>query len=131
MTTPTLAETVTYRLRSTGQRPLTVNRVATLHRQAWAKLTADTRGEWHLLALEAKVPRLVLARVTAVPLHADRRSPQDVSAMAPEVKAAVDGLVDARVLVDDTAEHLLSITFLPPDVCGVDGMELVIEGVPR
>lgn len=111
-----------------GERPLTVNRVASLHRQQWAKHTAEARGIWHLLALEARVPRLASAWITATPLHADARSPQDVAACAPEVKAAVDGLVDAGVLVDDDATHLLGITFLPPRIQpGVNGLELVIE----
>lgn len=120
-----------FTLRATGHRPLTTNRVATMHRQAWATHTRETRGVWHLLALEAKVPHLEAAAITAVPLHADRRSPQDVAACSPSVKAAVDGLVDAGVLDDDTADHLHSITFLQPRICGVDGLELVIDEVPR
>lgn len=114
-------------VRSTFGRPLTVNAVAGLHRQAWARHTAEVRGVWFLLAREAKVPRLDRAVITATPLHADARSPQDVAACAPEVKAAVDGLVDAHVLPDDDPEHLLGIVFLPPRLDGVDGLELLIE----
>lgn len=109
---------------------MTVNRVATLHRQAWATHTREVRGMWHLLALEAKVPPLDRARVVVTPLHANNRSPQDVAACAPEAKAAIDGLVDAGVLADDTARHLLAVTFCPPRVePGIDGMELCIEEV--
>lgn len=114
-------------LRSTGARPLTVNAVAGLHRQRWAAHTAEVRGVWWLLAKEAKVPRLARAVITATPLHADNRSPQDPAACAPEVKAAIDGLVDAKVLPDDRGEHLAAVVFLPPRVDGVDGLELVIE----
>lgn len=113
-----------------GERPLTVNKVATLHRMAWAKHTNLTRQRWQLLAVEAKLPRALDAvSVTVTPLHKDRRSPQDCASAAPSAKAAIDGLVDYGLIVDDDATHLVSVTFLPPDVCGVDGMRLLIEEV--
>lgn len=117
----------TWDLRSEGDRPLTINKVAKMHRQQWAAHTSEVRGVWWHLAQEAKVPRLQRARITVTPLHADLRSPQDVAACAPEAKAAIDGLVDAGVLPDDTPDHLLSITFAPPHICGVNGMHLRIE----
>lgn len=116
-------------LEATGQRPLTVNRVTTLHRQQWATHTRATRELWWGIAKQARTPRLQRARITATPLHADGRSPQDVAACVPETKAAIDGLVDAGVLPDDSPAHLLSLTFLPPDVCGVDGLRIAIEAV--
>lgn len=118
---------MTWSIRSEGARPLTVNAVAKMHRQQWATHTRETRGRWHLLALEAEVRRVEACTITATPLHKDRRSPQDVAACAPEVKAAVDGLIDAGLLDDDSPDRLLSIQFLPPDVCGVDGLQLRIE----
>lgn len=125
-----MSTTTAWRVRSTSGRPLTVNEVAKMHRLVWARRTAELRSEWWALAIEAHLPRMRQARITARPLHADRRSPQDVAACAPAVKAAIDGLVDARVLPDDDAGHLLAVTFLPPAVDGVDGLELVIEAVP-
>jgi hypothetical protein len=121
---------VVYRLTDTGARPLTVNVARTLHHQTWGTRNRETRGRWHYLALEAKVPRLERIAVEVLPLHADRRSPQDVAACAPAAKAAIDGLVDAGVLADDDAPHLASITFLPPEVGGVDGMALRFWEVP-
>jgi crossover junction endodeoxyribonuclease RusA len=114
-------------IRDEGTRPLTINKVTTLHRRTWAKHTVEIRGRWHLLALEAKIPRLTACRITVRPLHANRTSPQDVAACAPEAKAAIDGLVDAGVLDDDDAAHVVEITFSPPVVCGVNGMELTIQ----
>lgn len=111
-----------------GARPLTTNRVAHLHRQQWANHTRQVRETWAWLALQSRVPRLPQARIVATPLHANRRSPQDVAACAPEAKAAVDGLVDAGVLDDDDPQHLLELAFTGPDVCGIDGLRLVIEG---
>jgi hypothetical protein len=67
--------------------------------------------------------------LTAIPLHANRSSPQDTGACAPEVKAAVDGLVDARVLPDDTGDHVLLIVYTPPVFVGTNGLRLLIEEV--
>ena len=118
---------MTYVIEDHGERPLTVNKVASLHRQAWATHTREHRLLWQLLTRNAKVPPLGRIRVTVTPLHKDRRSPQDVAACAPAAKAAIDGLVDHGVIEDDGPEYLLSVLFLPPDVCGVDGLRLTIE----
>lgn len=37
------------------------------------------------------------------------------------------GLVDAGVLPDDGPAHLVRLTFLPPDICGHDGLRLTVE----
>jgi hypothetical protein len=39
---------------------------------------------------------------------------QDVGACNPAVKAAIDGLVDAGILPDDSPEFVRSLVFLPP-----------------
>jgi hypothetical protein len=110
------------------RRPFTVNEARRAHRMRWATLVEETRGRWHLLAEDEAMPPLWRARITVLPLHRDLRSPQDVAACAPEAKAAIDGLVDAGVLVNDDAAHLISVTFLPPlRNCGTDGMALLIE----
>lgn len=114
-------------LRHTGERPLTINRLVNMHRMAWAAHTAATRKLWWALAREAHLPHLHRARITVLPLHADRRSPQDAAACAPAAKAAIDGIIDAGVLPDDGPAHLLAVTFLQPLICGDNGMHLRIE----
>lgn len=128
MTAPTVGLR-TFTIEAVGARPLTVNAVARLHRQAWASHTRETRALWWLTARKAKVPHLAAIAVTATPLHSSGRSPQDVAACAPEVKAAIDGLVDAGVIVDDNARHLVAVTFLPPLITNTDGLRLLIEEV--
>lgn len=110
-----------------GERPLTVNRVARMHRQQWATHTRHTRERWALLATVERLPRIGRCEITATPLHVNRRSPQDAGACAPEVKAAIDGLVDAGVLTDDNATHVAAIRFEHPDICGRDGLRLDIH----
>lgn len=119
--------TVTYTLQVTGARPLTINRVASMHRQAWAKHTAQSRGDWALVATAMRVPHIERCTIIATPLHANHASPQDIAACAPEVKAAIDGLRDAGVLDDDTADIVTRITFEPPRICGHNGLELRLE----
>jgi len=110
-----------------GDRPLTVNKARTLHPMAWAKFTSATRKTWHDLAVAERLPALDRIVVTATPLHADRRSPQDACACAPATKAAIDGLVDAGVIPDDNGKHLLLVVHTPPAVTGQNGLRLLIE----
>ena len=52
---------------------------------------------------------------------------QDVAACVPAVKAAIDGLVDAKVLIDDAPQHLKAIVFKQPEK-GTPALKLEIEG---
>jgi hypothetical protein len=52
---------------------------------------------------------------------------QDTAACNPSVKAAIDGLVDAGVVPDDTGQHVREITFLPC-VRGDDALTIIIKG---
>lgn len=119
-----------YVLEVDGARPMTVNKVADLHRQQWARHTKIARRVWAIIAAQSRVPRLDRVAITATPLHRDGRSPQDVGACAPEVKAAIDGLVDAGVLDDDDPTRVVRLTFTAPDICGRDGLRLTIEVAP-
>lgn len=117
-------------LRDEGTRPLNVNKAKSIGWQHWARLTREARERWAWLALAAKVPHLMQAHIVATPLAKNRSGLPDCGACAPTVKAAVDGLVDVGVLPDDDGEHLTALTFLPPRVEGVDGLELTIYEGP-
>jgi len=109
-------------------RPYTVNQVAKDGRWGWQAHTKATREFWGWLGVEARVRAAHLEQVTieVTPLHRDARSPQDIGACAPHVKAAIDGLVDAGLIPDDNPKHLRLLTYHPPRICGIDGMELVV-----
>jgi hypothetical protein len=79
------------------------------------------------LAREQQIPRLAAARVRAWPLVKNRRGLQDVGGCLPAVKAAIDGLVDAGVLRDDSPTYLRELVFTPAVVGDVDGLMLVVE----
>ncbi len=109
-------------------RPMTMNRYRTLHYRVWGEHNRTVRGEWKLLTKAAKVPALDAITVTAQPLIKGGQV-ADCGACAPDVKAAIDGVRDAGVIVDDTPRYLRSITFLPPLKAGRDALQLVITEV--
>jgi hypothetical protein len=52
---------------------------------------------------------------------------QDVAACVPAVKAAIDGLVDAGVFLDDSPAHVTAVVFKQPER-GEPALRLEIEG---
>lgn len=87
-------------------------------RQHWAK-SGETTAEYRLNARLEWVTALA-GRVMRPPVAVQARvfqsggKPQDVAACAPAVKAAIDGLVDAGGLPDDSPQYVAKVTFLPP-----------------
>ena len=84
----------------------TVNAERRMHWAKRSRLTRDMRTAGWAMALAYKVPRLQKAQVTVIP-HQSKRGPvADSHAFYPAVKACIDGLVDAKVIPNDTQEHL-------------------------
>lgn len=85
------------------------------------ELTASWREAFFFLAKAQKAPSWTQAHVI---VDATMRHPiSDTGNIYPAVKAALDGLIDAGVLPDDTAKHVLSITMNAPTRCEKDGRE--------
>lgn len=114
--------TVTIRIE--GKRPLTTNAERKMIPRARAAAVKLLRTEAAWRAREVRAPRLDACFIYVTPHHADGRSPQDAGACAPAAKAIVDGLQDAGVLADDSAEYVHSITYSAPVVDGWDGIEV-------
>lgn len=111
------------------RRPFTVNRLFTAHHMVRAKLNKQWRQEAHAQALGFE-PVKTPVKVFAWLMQSDRHY-QDCGAMYPAVKAAIDGLVDAGVIPDDTPEYLSSIeTFSPIYSPGRDAVMLVVKHDP-
>ena len=110
-------------------RVTTVNRERTMHFHERSDAMKPWRKGFERAAVAANVPGLDKVKITACPWLKGKRS-QDVAACLPSVKAAIDGLVDAGVLVDDTPAHVLSLEFLPPALgAEVDELVLTLEVV--
>lgn len=111
-------------------RCLTTNRERKLHRLQAAGEIRETRRATALLARAERLPRCERIEVTVQP-HVRDRVRQDLGACHPHAKAAIDGLVDAQVIPDDTDSHLVGLTFLPVVLRSElgDGLHLDIEEV--
>ena len=106
------SEQIFYRLEF-EQRPWTTNAERAGNRWERATLTKTWRQAFHLLAQSQKIPAMEWISVTVEP-HQKGGRLQDVGACNPAVKAAIDGIVDAGVLPDDSSRFVRSLTFLPP-----------------
>jgi crossover junction endodeoxyribonuclease RusA len=84
----------------------------------WAptrNLTGAWRHAFYVLAMSQKPPKWEQAHIIA---DCRVRHPlPDTGNIYPAVKAALDGLIDAGVLPDDSAKHVLSITMRAPEKC--------------
>jgi len=106
------------------KRPWTVNSERKGNRWKRAELTAEWR---QLFKLITKAPHAMTAATAEVFL--EQRAPlQDTAACVPAVKAAIDGIVDARVLLDDTGDHLCRIVFHAPVKAAKDRITIRLEG---
>lgn len=97
-----------------------------------AAVTKEWRSAWYILGLtEPTCSHLERVRIFATPLvpeNGARR--QDVAACFPAVKAAIDGLTDAGMCVNDGPKHVISLTFNVQRPGGrSEGLELVVVEV--
>lgn len=110
-----------------GERPWTVNGERNLSHHQRARLVRSWRERAGWLAKLERIPRLEAIRVRARPLVKNRSAMQDVGNCYPAVKAAIDGLVDAGVIRNDTPDIVQELIFGASALGGVDGLFLVVE----
>lgn len=79
-----------------------------LHWAVRARMTADLKADAYRVARAAKVPRMDRIRVVGV-VHAPDRRRRDPHNLYPTLKAYIDGIVAAGVLIDDDAAHLVGV----------------------
>lgn len=93
-------------------RPVSLNASYGHHRYERTQHVIEWRDTFALLARAEKVPRLGSIDVTVEAGFSGQM--QDIGNCYVSAKAAIDGLVQAKVIADDTGEHLQSLTFIPP-----------------
>lgn len=95
------------------RRPWSLN--AERGRSHWAQVRKDT-AEWrqafHVLGLQQRSQRFTRVHVTVETVMRGRL--HDTGNSYPAAKAALDGLVDAGTIPDDTPDVVRSLTFLAP-----------------
>jgi len=118
----------TWYLEIHGRRPTTLNQERKTNN--WGRRATDTRWwreQFRVAAEHAEIPQYERIHISVVPLHKNGRSPQDTAACFPAAKAAIDGLVDAGVVEDDTPDKVVRVDFYAPLVDGNDGLRIVVR----
>lgn len=108
-----------------GRRPISLNQERNQHFRKRVEDTKWWREGFAWAAIEAGMPKLTAAEIVVQPVLENRRW-QDTAACFPSAKAAIDGLIDARVLEDDTPDIVPSITFKRPILGPQAGLRLTI-----
>lgn len=113
-------------------RPWSLNAERTFSRHKRAQLVAEWRGAFKMIGLCPPGPMPLLDRVHIVitPLHKGGNR-MDVANCLPAAKAAIDGLVDAGMCLDDTDAHVVMITFRKErQKQPRAGLEVVVKELP-
>lgn len=112
------------------ERPWTANDDrANINMTQKAARTRKWRQAYQLLAAQAGIPHLEAIQVTVTQYRANSRGIPDVASCFPAAKAAIDGLVDAGVIDDDSPRYVKRVTFESPIIGDPDieeGMEILV-----
>jgi crossover junction endodeoxyribonuclease RusA len=110
--------------------PLTENQ--RLHHMAKARLTKQVRRAASFLARSQRIPPLGTCTVHLV-WHVNTKHRRDADNLAPTLKAACDGLVDAGLVPDDTPalmdKRMPEIEYRPGQPAALQ--LLITEGIDR
>lgn len=116
----------------------TTNRAQRRHWSQRAELTSSVRHDFATLALDRRNPAPRFAGRVLVTFQLECR--RTARAKLPDVDAgyllakwALDGIVDARAIPDDTGEHVAAITHRPPvwSPDDRDAITIRLEDEPR
>ena len=110
-------------------RPWTTNLERKGNRWVRSQKTAEWRQLFGWLTKAQRLPCLCDATVEVRLLQKGRL--QDVGACNPAVKAAIDGMVDGGLLLDDDPENLHKLVFFSPQRAKFDQITLSITGKVR
>ena len=108
------------------ERPWTMNSERSWHWSKRAMRTKSTREKFFYLSKIEKVPKLDYVSIDVVPLYKGASVKADTGSHFPSAKAAVDGIVDAGIIPDDSGKHIQKIIFWSPIDHSHDGLRLVI-----
>lgn len=111
-------------------KPFTSNEERRSHWRKTAMVRRRTREEARMLALAAVRPGTawVWPVTVSVQDQAKTANLRDVGAVAPHVKAVLDGITDSRrIWPDDSPQYVAGVTYLPAVKTGTDALVLVIK----
>lgn len=109
--------------------PWLMNQDNLMHHLARHRRRTEWKEAFWALAKAAKMPTgldHVMIRITH---RYTSKRPPDCDACAPAAKAAIDGLVLAKVVADDSPTYVGPITYEIPVRSGHDALELVVTAI--
>jgi hypothetical protein len=107
-------------------KPVTLNKWRTLHYMQCSKIRREWREAFHYLYL-ANPQAFRGEQVEIIVEHEVKGRWQDPVSCAECFKAALDGLVDGGMIVDDSPEYVRSVTFMMPVKTGRDALTLRVR----
>jgi len=111
-----MTETTTYRLDLPWPRP-PLNHNQRMHRMVEARVVAEVRRDVGWIAKAAKIPACdhITVQFHYAPGRRGKLDPMNLTATS---KPAIDGIVDAGIVVDDDSTHVHEVTpavHFPPE----------------
>ena len=92
---------------------VSLNRFRTMHYRIWHPIMKRTREAARFAALEAKLPKMARADIHVFPGQ-KKGVLADPGNHYPSAKAAIDGLVDAGILKNDSPECVACVSLYGP-----------------
>lgn len=108
-------------------RPWSLNDERSAHWRAHRERTQSWRQAWWVIGVAARRRFTGPVHIRARPVYRTRHTLVDTGNCYPAVKAAVDGLVDARVIGGDTGAWVRSIRLDAPGPADHDGLIIEVE----
>lgn len=105
-----------------------INANERLHWAVRARRTRDLKRDALVVALAARVPRMDRIRIVGV-VHPPNRRRRDPHNLYPTLKAYIDGIVKAGVIVDDDSSHLAGVEMVLGEPARLLRLSVVINRV--
>lgn len=110
-----------------NKKPYTSNQARTWHYHQHAREAQLWKHAYHSQALAKKIPKLGSVQIVVRATYKGRMA--DTDAIAPCVKACIDGIVSAGVLKDDQGKFVRTITYLAPKKGRQDSLTIYIKNI--
>ena len=101
------------------------------NRDHWARTAAKVKA-WRTAACEASkdAPALIGTVTITATIHKATRARYDLDGTAPTVKACIDGLRDAGLIIADEHDAVVRVVIEPGEVRKPGSVELTVTRVP-
>lgn len=109
------------------QRPVGQNQITRMNRGQEARFRKEWREAFYWLAKQARIPKLASIEMEVRCVYPNRKGWLDIGNAYPSAKAALDGIVDAGVIVDDREPYFRGMMMRPSRLATSAGLEVVVH----